>query len=668
MWNFDIGLTGLDAARKGLDVIGNNIANAATDGYHRQSVELTPAYARQDGAISIGGGVTVEGVKRLMDSFLELEILNQQSTLGQVSQESETLSSVESAFGELGSNTNDTGLNAAINKFFSALSDLSAHPDSAVYQDEVLSAGEEMAGKFRTLGNFLDNTESQIRLQSDTVVSQINTISSQIAELNGHIQDIEMGGSDANNLLDQRDQLINQLSQLVGIQTQQRDFGVVDVTIGGTPIVMGTTTTQLESGLGSNGLLGVGPTGANNYQTDIEGGQLGGLLTLSNTTISDIKSNLDSLARTIISQVNQCHCQGVGSDGSFTELTGWVMPDETLSDCVPPLNNGSFYIRVTDTATGQATRYEIEVNPQTDTLSTIASDISDNVPGLSASVAGGRLSIRASSGYKFDFLPAVLSSPTNVLIDSGSHLSATASGVYTGTENLTFTFTVVGTDAVGNDNLQLHVEAKDEDGNTVDIPVDTLNIGSGYAAGDQLDLGNGIKIAIGAGDLHAGDKFEVNAYASADTSGFLAATGLNAFFSGTNASNIAIAGNVSDSPGRIATSLGADMTDNTNALRLAALADTKSSDLGSLTPGDFYRRLVTDIGQQLSGKQSSKTNAENLMQNLTSQQSEISGVDMNEEAAQMLVYEQMFQAMAKYLATVQTTLTSLFNLTGSTTG
>jgi flagellar hook-associated protein 1 FlgK len=663
MWNFDIGLSGLDAARKGLDVIGNNIANAATEGYHRQSLTLTPASVRPDGGITIGGGVSIEGITRLMDTFLELEILNQQSTLGQVSQEALILSSMESAFGELGSNTGDTGLNAAINKFFSTLSDLSAHPASDIYQNAVLSAAEELAGKFRTLGSFLDNLQLQIRLQSETIVSQINSISAQIAELNGHIQDIEMGGSDANNLLDQRDQLINQLSQLVGVQTQQRDFGVVDVDINGIPIVMGTTTMQLETGLNSDGLLGITPEGTYNYQTNISGGQLGALLTLQNTTISDIKSSLDTLARTLISQVNQYHCQGVGSDGSFTELTGWVMPDETLSNCVPPLAAGSFFIRVTDTATGQIQRYEIEVDPETDTLSTIASDISDNVPGLSASVAGGRLTLQAAAGFEFDFLPAVLPTPATVTLDPASNLDATASGIYTGTQNLTFTFTVVGSDTVGNGTLQLQVEARDEDGNPVDVPIGTLNIGAGYAAGDLLDLGNGIKIAIGAGDLHDGDQFEINAYTNTNTSGFLSAVGLNAFFSGTNASNIAIAGNVSDSPGRIATSLGADMTDNTNALRLAALAETELSDIDSLAPGDFYRRLVTDIGQQLSVKQASKTNAENLIQNLTSQQSEISGVDMNEEAAQMLVYEQMFQAMAKYLATVQNTLTNLFELT-----
>ena len=119
MSSFDIGLTGLNAAQKGLDVIGNNIANAATEGYHRQAVDLTPAYSGQDGGLLIGDGVEVKGIIRLIDKLLEQEILRQQSSLGQVSQESTTLSSIEAAFGEL---TGDTGLSAAINQFFNATS------------------------------------------------------------------------------------------------------------------------------------------------------------------------------------------------------------------------------------------------------------------------------------------------------------------------------------------------------------------------------------------------------------------------------------------------------------------------------------------------------------------------------------------------------------------
>jgi flagellar hook-associated protein 1 FlgK len=651
MSNFDIGLTGLSAAQKALDVIGNNVANAATDGYHRQTVSLTPAYSRLDTGVFMGGGVDIKGVTRSIDIFLEAEILRQQSSLSQVSQESTTLGSIESAFGEL---TGNTGLNAAIDQFFNSLNDLSAHPDQDIYQNDVLSSADAMAGQFRNLGDFLSNLETQIRMQTGNVVDQINTLAGQIANLNDNIQRIEMGGGQSGNLLDQRDQLIKQVSELAGVHTQQRDYGVVDVDIGGMPIVMGSNTMQLEVGLNENGLLGITPAGAFTYQTTIDGGQLGGLLAVYNTSVGSIRSDLDTLASSIIQQVNQYHVQGVGSDGSFTELTGKAMTSEDISDFEPPVSNGSLFIRVTDTSTGEVTRHQINIDPSTD-LNAVATAISA-ITGLNATVPGSRLSIQADAGYKFDFLPAVLSEPTASTFTAGSPPAVSVSGIYTGSENQTFTFAVVGSGSVGNGTLQLEVR----DGN--DNLVDTLNIGSGYAAGDRLDLGNGIKIAIGAGDLNAGDSFEVDAFANTDTSGMLSAIGINTFFDGNNASNMSLAGDIADAPGRIATAMGSDLTDNANAQRLASVGELKVSDLNSLTAGEFYRQLVSGIGQQLSVKQMTQSNTETLVQSLVSQQSNISGVNTNDEAAQMLVFEQMFQAMAKYLSTVNTTLASLMNI------
>ena len=652
MWNFAIGMSGLDAARKGLDVIGNNIANAATDGYHRQRVELAPAYSRLEGGVLIGGGVEVKSITRMMDELLEVEILRQQSALGQVSQELSTLQSIEAAFGEL---TGSSGLNAAIDNFFNSLSDLSAHPEQVVYQDEVLSSAEAMASRFRTLGDYLTNLETQIRLQAGNIVDRINALDAQIAELNGQIQRVEMGGSQANNLRDQRDQFINQLSELVAVETQQRDFGVVDVAIGGVSVVMGTDTVQVEAGLNSEELLGITSAGAFAYQTTINGGQLGGLLMLHNTTIDDIHSDLDTLAQAIIRQVNQYHVGGVGSDGSFTELTGSVMASESISDFDPPVSDGSLFIRVTNTATGELTRHQIDIDASSDSLTTIATAISA-IAGLSASVADNRLSIQADSGYKFDFLPAVLSGPTASTFTAGSPPSVSVSGIYTGSENQTFTFTVVGSGSIGNGTLQL--EVRDGAGQLVD----TLNIGSGYAAGDTLDFNNGFKIALSAGNVNNGDNFQVDAFANTDTSGLLSAIGINTFFAGSDASSITLSDDVLNSTGRIAAALGAGLTDNTNALRLASVGEMEISELDSLTAGQFNRRLVADIGQQLSIKQMSQSSIENLVQSLVNQQSEISGVDINEEAAQMLVFEQMFQAMAKYLGTVQSTIDGLMEL------
>ncbi len=652
MSNYDIGISGLSAAQKALDIIGNNIANAATEGYHRQRVDFTPLYSVQEGELLLGGGVEIAGITRMVDVLLEEEILRQQSLLGQVSQELGTLRTVESTFGEFASGS---GLNAALDQFFNALSDLAADPTGAIWQNQVLSAAEALAGQFRTLGEFLLTLDTQLQLEAEKSVEKINSMAVQIAELNDSIARIEIGGAQANNLRDQRDRLINELSGLIGIQTQSREYGVVDVTVGGIPLVAGATATALEAGLDESGKLGIGIAGSYIFHTDMQGGKIGGLLLLKNDGLSEIRGELDDLAQAIIQEVNNYHVQGVGSEGSFTSLTGWVMPSENLSDFDPPVTNGKIYIRVTNTDTGEVTRHEIDIDASTDTLSSIAADITA-IDGLTASVdSSNRLIIGADTNYTFDFLPAVLPTPSSSGL-TGSAPDISVSGVYTGTTNQTFTFTVVGTGSVGNGTLQLRVE--DGSGELIT----TVNVGSGYAAGDKIDIGSGIKISLGTGDLNDGETFEVAVFSDTDTSGVLAAAGLNTFFSGTGASNMAVCSDIADSPGRIATALGPEMTDNTNAVRLANLREQAISDLDGLTVGEFYRRLVSDVGQQVAIKQARQDNIEVITQNLSAQQQEISGVDINEEATQLLIFEQMFKAMAKYLNAVESSMASILEL------
>ena len=651
MDSFSVGLSGLDAAKKGLDIIGNNIANAATAGYHRQRIELSPAYMSEVGGILLGGGVVYEGVTRLIDSFLEGELLRQGSSLGQISQELATLRSVENSFGEL---STGSGLSKAIDEFFNALQDLSAHPGELIWQGQAVAAAEAMATQFRTLGEFLTTLESQIILEAGNTVGRINILLGEIAELNFKIKTLQIAGGEANNLQDQRDQCITELSKLIGVQTVDREYGVIDVTIGGLPGVTGNTATELEVGLNEAGELGVTVAGSFNYRTDLQGGRLGGLLSLKNELIYEIHEDLDDLASAIIQQINQYHIQGVGSPGSFTELTGWTMQDEDLADFDPPVVDGKIYIRVINTSTGEITRNEVDVDVSTDTLTTLATKITA-ITGLSASVVSSQLRIQADTNYEFDFLPAVLPEPTNSTL-TGAPPTISVSGIYTGTKNQAFTFTVIGTGSVGNGTLQLEVENGDGE------VVTTLNVGSGYAAGDTLDIGNGIKISLSTGDLNDSETFEIDAFGSTDTSGVLAAVGLNTFFSGDSALDMAVCSEISAEPGRIATALGADMTDNANALRMAGLEEQAISTLDGLAPGEFYRQLVTNLGQTVSVKQIQEDNVEVIIQNLAEQQGELSGVDINDEAAQMLVFEQIFQAMAKYLNTVHTAIQSIMDI------
>ncbi|OHB60438.1 MAG: flagellar hook-associated protein FlgK [Planctomycetes bacterium RBG_13_50_24] len=654
MDSFSIGLSGLDAAQKALDTIGNNIANAATEGYHRQKIVLNPAYSSQIGSFLLGGGVDVAGITRMMNRFLEQEIMRQQSSLGQVAQEFSTLRTVEAAFGEISS---DSSLNTAMDKFFNALADLSTDPTGLIWQSQAITAAQTMAYQFRTLGETLTTLEDEIRLEAENTIGQINVLINGIAELNHKIEGIEITGGHAHNLSDQRDRYIIELSELIGIQTQAMDYGVVNVTAAGIPVVTNASVTELEVGLISGGNIGVSVAGGGTFITEVQGGSLGGLLILRNEILSDIHNDLNNLAAAIIQQINRYHVQGVGSDGSFTELTGWSMPSENLADLGDAVTDGSIYIRLTNTSTGEITRHAIAVDRTTDSLTTIAADISA-ITGLDAWVSASQLHIQADSDYEFDFLPCVLPEPTAGTLTGASPPEISVSGIYTGAINDTFRFTVSGAGSVGNGTLQLEVR---DAGGAGDV-IATFNIGSGYAAGDLLDLGNGIKISLGVGDFGAGDNFDVDAFAGSDTSGVLAAIGINTFLSGNSALNIAVCSDISNTPGRIATCLGADMTDNRNVFRMAELKNESFGSLNSMTPGQFYRRLVTDIGQQINLKQIQNDNIRIMVNNLANQQAEISGVNINDEATQMLVFEQMYQAMAKYLNTIQTFISAILEI------
>jgi len=655
MSDYTIGLTGLTAAATALEIVGNNVSNASTDGYHRQRVELTPTSYGKAGSVAVGAGVDVAGVTRLLDKLLEDEILSQQSSYGQISQELSVMTTVETTFGEF---AEDSGLNATIDEFFSALEGLAAHPMESVYRSDVVSAAEVMCSEFQRLGTSVAELQSQIVLGARNIGDSINSLVSQIAELNGRIQNIEVTGAQANNLRDQRDQLISQLAEFVTVETQEREHGIVDVSIGGLPAVSGTLSLDLFVGLMDDGTLDVSPAASQGRTLDVEGGELGGLLRLNNELLNDVGNELDKLAKAIIDNVNRYQVQGLGEDGSFTELTGWGVGDGTLSSLSSEVTDGSFYIRLTDTLTGEIERYEIEVNASgspPDTVESIAAQI-NAISGLSASVISSQLHIVSEQNHLFDFMPAVLPEPTNTSFSTASPATVSVSGVYEGDESGTLLLTAVGTGTVGNGILRLNVT--DADGNLVS----TFNIGGGYAAGDSLDLGNGIRIKVSTGQFNDGDSCEIEVLASSDTSGFLAAVGMNTFFSGASASEMQVCGDISESPDRVATCYGADLTDNTAALCLAGVQDEEVNGLAGMTVNEYYQRLVTGVGQEVALLESRQANVEAMLQNLENQRDGTSGVNVNDEAAQLMGFQQMYQAMAEYMSTLQTTMDTLMNM------
>lgn len=651
MPNFEIGLSGLNVAQRAIEIIGTNIANVSTSGYHRQNLQVVPVGFNNSKPYS-AGGAKISHVSRSIDVLLESQILRQSPLSGQLSQELMALQSIEQSLGTLDSQ----GLLMSLNSFFTSMRELSSEPGSRSLQEQAIWAASGMADEFRNLDFYLQELDRQILLEAQNLVSSVNSLVDEIAGLNVEISGAVTRGSNANLLKDRRDQALVELSQLVPVQTNPNDLQneTQSVLVWGTPMVTKGSTTHFQVGVTDDGELGVSVKGVNFYQCNMRGGRLGALLEIKNNLLADVRDNVNTLALSVMREINNQHVQGIGAQGSFNSLVGTPLKSMALSDLYG-VQAGEFYIRITDTDTGVITRHAISVDPATDSLDDVVDRINaltiDGDQPITASIAGGALRFESSGGYLFDFTPAMLPTPTTSNLTGSS--SPTISGVYSGNTQ-TYTFEVVEAGETGSDAVRIAVT--DGEGNLVK----TLQLGQGYAADEFIEVDQGITVSFSMGDLKLGDTFTVLAVGNADTSGVLGAAGMNVLFRGTGSSDIRVNDEIVMDPERFATGISGD--DNENVLRLTQIEFLKPQSLGGKSPQDFYQQLVAGIGQQVKLRQTRKDTLDNMLQQLENQRDVMSGVDINEQAAQLIVYEKMFQAMARFIHTLDETLNQLVEL------
>ena len=649
MSNLTIGLSGLIVAQRALDIVATNIANANTEGYHRQTPMISPVSLDSPYSPSIGGAEITE-VRRAMDGLLESEILRNQPLQGQLTQELMTLQSIESSLGQLGSQ----GLTTALAQFFGDMRELAAQPQSSAQLQQTVWSAELLAEQFRNLGTFLMETADSLKTEAQDIVSQVNQLTGRIAELNTQIlAGVNRGGS-ANLLADQRDQLVRELSEIIPIQTNglaQTDSR--NIMAWGVPLVIGAHATELTLGQNAAEKLGVSMKDSSLVETNVSGGRLGALIGLRNNVITQLCDQLDTLANQVITSVNRLHVQGVGSSGAFEELTSGPVDSGVLSDSLPQVEAGSFWVRVTNTATGEVNRYKIDLDPAEDMLADVAARL-DGVDHLSAFIADSRLKIMADNGYTFDFRPGVEAQPTSTSLTGTA--APTISGNYSGSENTTYTFTIQGTGQVGiTDGLALKVYSGGE-------LVNTLSIGSGYAAGQRLAVADGVYVAMSLGTLTDGEQFTVEALAQSDSAGFLAAAGINTLFAGSSALTMNVNDEVLSDASRLAVSASPGGSDNLNALAMANLEDRKQAALGQFTPAEHLQLFISSIGQRVALAKSRQESSSQIIQQLENQRNGISGVDINEEAAKLMMLERLFQACSKVINSQDQTIEYLLDM------
>jgi flagellar hook-associated protein 1 FlgK len=419
----EIGRSALAASQIGIQIAGNNMANAATPGYSRQVGRFIPIRGDQSNpGISIGGGVGVGAVQRQVDAALQGRLWGATSDQSATQTQQQIFSQVEDTLGELGNND----LSSQLSSFFQAWSEQGNQTPTA---GSVVQKGDQLASFIRQLRGTLTDQQHHIDDQLGTSVDQANQLMVQIAGLNQAISNSEVGGATANTLRDQRDSAINQLSSLMDVTVVDRGSQGVDVLTGSTPIVLGSRTRGLEvrhQVVNGQTQVSVG-TVADGAQLNVNSGSIGALLAQRTSAVSDTIGKLDQLASNVIFEVNKLHSTGRNADGLTTTTGTLQIPagDRTLALDDPgnqtfaslPFHavNGGFVVNVRQKDTGAVTSVRINVdldgitNAGTPGTSddTTAADIQSQlnaVPGLSASFTpDGKLQVNAAQGFDFSF-------------------------------------------------------------------------------------------------------------------------------------------------------------------------------------------------------------------------------------------------------------------------
>jgi flagellar hook-associated protein 1 FlgK len=314
-------LTSLYAQRRGLDVAGQNIANANTEGYSRQRVDLSSVGAPAGPSLfstweGSGAGVTVSTVSRLHDEFTEARARSEHARDGYLTAQQEVYSGVEKIFNE----PSEAGLQAQFSDFWSAFHDVANRPGDLPARSQLIQRAATTADTLRTAMDGVRALWSSARNNLDSIADEVNTTAVGIAKINQGILQAQQAGAPSNELADQRDQMVLRLSELTGATGKLRADGAVDVYIGGSALVSGSNFRQVTTG-GAHRIedQAVSPASLtwkdNGSPVLVASGQAASVQETIAVTMPGVVTDLDSVAAALVNTVNTQHMQGYDLNG-----------------------------------------------------------------------------------------------------------------------------------------------------------------------------------------------------------------------------------------------------------------------------------------------------------------------------------------------------------------
>ncbi len=630
-----IGLSALRAAQAGLATTGHNIANVNTAGYSRQQVELTPSNALLSGSGYVGQGVTVTTVRRVYGDFLAQALRDSTASSTRASTYATEVSRVDNYLADSSSN-----LSSATDSFFAAVQTVANNPADSASRQTLLSTARTLAARFNDLGGRLQSQGDDVDRQIDDVVANVNTLTQQVATLN---RSILTDGRDAtnnqipNDLLDQRDALVQQIAGAIGATALPQSDGTVSLFAGnGQPLLVGSTasalTTVPDDRDPTKKQLAVTVNGQpQRVQTAQVGeGTLGGLFKFRDEVLSGAVNTLGQIAIALGSALNAQNALGQDANGNAgIALFGVASPAVVAKPTNSP--GSGLAVTIDDASRLTTSDYRLDYDGTNYTLTDTTANTSRQFSSLPQTVDGVRIAVTGAlaAGDRFTIAPTRNGARDFTVATSDPARIATAAPV-----------ALVGAAA-----------------NTGSARVSSLAVTPAVPLPANLRSPVDVRFHVSGGtttyDLVDPTTSNVLSGGNAYTDGaVIARNGWTLTLSGTPADNDVF----TVGPNRGAAG------DNRNALLLASVQRKAVTAAGSAQ--DTYNGLVGLIGNKSNEATSLSTAEDNLRTQAQDNRDSVSGVNLDEEAVNLQKYQQAYQAASKSIATAgilfQTVL-DLFN-------
>ncbi|MCG5524506.1 flagellar hook-associated protein FlgK [Ectothiorhodospira haloalkaliphila] len=615
---FGIATSGLNAAQRALDTTGHNIANVNTEGYSRQRTEQGTRPAQFSGAGYVGRGVDVNTVRRMYDEFVQTQLRNNTTSSEYYNTQRDFISRVDNLLADPAA-----GLSPGLQQFFSATQELANDPTSSANRTVLISEAESLVDRFKFLDQRLKDQQTIVDGQIGSGVDEVNGYADSIAKLNQQIVAAQGRGQPPNDLLDKRDQMVLEMSKFVDVRTTIQDDGSMNVFIGrGQGVVLGNKATPLSASRPTAGApleIKFGAQGANgvNVTNLISGGKLGGLLELRTSVLDQAQNELGRVAVGIAVGFNNQHQAGLDLDGNPGGAFFNVPKPEVLVGSGTQADKPS--VSIDPEGLSELTNQDYRLTYKNDrwVLNTVPGTTPKTLDFSGGPVRAEGMLIEkpgggAAEGDSFLIRPTRNAArEMQVNITEQDKLAAAAAMKPTLPENVSLeSLTVVDPQV-----YKAWVESGD--------PPDEMTFS------DFQQLPSGLWKATSA------EGVQVIARSDAKP----------------DDGDLKVNFNTDPGPG-----------DNRNGLALAQVQSTGFLDGGKSSLEDAYNGLIGKVGTKTRQAQVAADSQARLLADAKAQRESLSGVNLDEEAANLLKFQQAYQASAQVIAVTSTLFDTLIGV------